>query len=271
MRVPLALVAWLLASIGGTAGAATLTVTDLGDTGEPGQLRTLISEAVRGDVILIPEGTITLALEPAGDDGNVGGDLDIFTTHLAIQGAGADRTFIDGARLDRVFHIQGVIASLSRLTIRNGRVTALGGGGVYIDPDASLTLTEVIVRDSTASTKSGGGILNNGSLKMVDSAVIGNSADGAGGGILNAGSMRLVNVTVSGNQSGYQGGGVDQILVTSTAALEHVTISDNTGDRDVNTFGAGGLTNEEAGELTLRNTIVAGNRRGASTLVAVAE
>ncbi len=56
--------------------AATLTVTDLGDTGAPGQLRTLINAAAPGDTILIPPGTITLNIF-AEEDANVTGDLDI--------------------------------------------------------------------------------------------------------------------------------------------------------------------------------------------------
>jgi hypothetical protein len=40
-------------------------VTDFGDSGAPGQLRTLINAAAPGDTIVVPAGTITLS-GPAG-------------------------------------------------------------------------------------------------------------------------------------------------------------------------------------------------------------
>ena len=43
----------VLALTVGLAGAATLTVTDFGDSGAPGQLRTLINQAEPGDTIVI--------------------------------------------------------------------------------------------------------------------------------------------------------------------------------------------------------------------------
>jgi hypothetical protein len=60
---PALLAAALLALLLGWASpsvAATLTVTDFGDSGAPGQLRTLIDAAASGDTIVIPAGTIML-------------------------------------------------------------------------------------------------------------------------------------------------------------------------------------------------------------------
>src|SRR3990172_2667293 len=80
--------------------AATLTVTDFGDSGAPGQLRTLINAAAPGDTIVIPAGTITLT-GPAGELLNAGGDLNI-RKNLTIQGQGAGVTILDGGGIDRV-------------------------------------------------------------------------------------------------------------------------------------------------------------------------
>ena len=53
--------------------ASTLTVTNLGDSGAPGQLRTLMNLAALGDTIVIPAGTITLT-GTVGENANVGGE-----------------------------------------------------------------------------------------------------------------------------------------------------------------------------------------------------
>lgn len=101
-----------------SADAATLTVTDLGDSGAPGQLRTLINAAAPGDTINIPAGTITLA-GAAGGDANAGGDLDI-NKDLTIQGSGAGVTILDGGGFDRVVDISsGATVSIAGMTIRN--------------------------------------------------------------------------------------------------------------------------------------------------------
>jgi hypothetical protein len=56
--------------------AATFTVTDFGDSGASGKLRTLITQAASGDTIVIPAGTITLT-GAAGEDANASGEPDI--------------------------------------------------------------------------------------------------------------------------------------------------------------------------------------------------
>src|SRR3989304_3589711 len=86
--------------------AATLTVTDLGDStpgGAPGQLRFEINAAAPGDTIVIPAGTITLT-GIAAADANATGDLDL-TKNLTLQGAGPGTTIIDGGGIDRVIEI----------------------------------------------------------------------------------------------------------------------------------------------------------------------
>ena len=104
--------------------AAIRTVTDLGDNGAPGQLRTLMSAAAFGDTIIIPAGTITLT-GASGENANASGDLDI-NIDLTIQGAGAGITILDGGGIDRVFEIfDSATVIISGVTIRNGNA---GGG-----------------------------------------------------------------------------------------------------------------------------------------------
>jgi hypothetical protein len=89
-------------AVPGLSAAATWTVTDFGDTGAPGQLRTLLDAAASGDTIVIPAGTITLT-GPADDSG---GGLAI-TKSVTIQGAGAGLTVIDGGGVERGILIFG--------------------------------------------------------------------------------------------------------------------------------------------------------------------
>src|SRR5205085_2252272 len=82
------------------------------------------------DTINLPAGTYVLTRVGADEDAAATGDLDI-TDRLTIVGSGAAATAIDGNLSDRVFDLRSDALTLSRLTVRNGRVTgptAVGGG-----------------------------------------------------------------------------------------------------------------------------------------------
>jgi predicted outer membrane repeat protein len=227
--------------------AATLTVTDLGDSGAPGQLRTLMNAAAFGDTMIIPAGTITLT-GPAGENANVGGDLDI-NIDLTIQGAGAGVTIIDGGGIDRVFEIPGPrTVTMSGMTIRNGNPGGDPGGG-GISSHGNLTLTNVTVSGNTASD--GGGIDSTGTLTLTNVTVSGNTATRDGGGISNA-SGTLANVTITGNTATRDGGG---IINGDTLTLTNSTITGNQA-----TSLGGGILNR--GTLTLVNSTISGNTAG---------
>jgi predicted outer membrane repeat protein len=265
------------------AGAATLTVTNFGDSGAPGQLRTLINNAVAGDTIVIPPGTITLPLS-LDEDANATGDIDI-RKDLTIQGVGADRSAIVISGGERVFDVFApATVAISNMTIRGGFGNNFGGGG-GIRNAGTLTLTDVTVSGNTAP--SGGGIANTGTMTLTDVTVSGNTAP-SGGGIVNGGHEQIIiggaivvtpiggTLSMTGGiVSNNTGGGI--FNVAGTATLTDVTISGNTamsGIRNVDTmtltnvtvsgntssgplgFG-GGILN--IGTLTLTNVTVSGN------------
>jgi hypothetical protein len=241
------------------AGATVHIVTDFGDTGAPGQLRSLISLAVSGDTIYVPTGTIRLAGAP-DEDGNATGDLDVDKA-LTIVGAGADLTVIDADFLDRAIDVLGTgDLVVSGVTLRNGTVdpdgmgggvvlnsgrlilvssiveggSSGGGGGIFNRSSATLNLQGSTVRFNTASgiTGAGAGILNSGKMEISESAIHGNrtlgpSASGNGGGISNVGFLQIENTTISGNVAFVHGGGIFQSASGRLLVLSHVTLAFN--------------------------------------------
>lgn len=246
--------------------AATLTVTDLGDSGLPGQIRALIGAASPGDTIAIPPGTITLGRELLVDK------------DLTIRGAGPGLTAIDGGGVDRVFEVGTIatVATISDMTIRNGSSSA--GGAILNNPSTlnfpgTLMLSKVTITGNRTSglggginnfagnmrlvgvtvsantaAGDGGGIFNLGPLTLADVAIIGNSAS-SGGGLWSGSDARLTNVTISGNSASFNGGGLHTI---GPMALINVTVSGNTVP---GAFGATGLSLQAL--VSLKNTIVA--------------
>jgi hypothetical protein len=236
------------------AGAATRTVTDCGDTGSPGQLRFVIGSAAPGDTIVIPACTIDISGV---------GLLDI-TKNLTIQGQGANATFIDGGHFTQVFDVEnGVTATLSSMTIRNGNVYGINNAGTLTLNLSKVTGTMgagIFNGDTltvTRSTLSGnqGAITNSGTLTVQGSTLSGNTGASFGGAIDNSvGSATVVNTTITGNSATQGGGGIRNAALT-TLTLTNSTIASNTAGAS----GGGGLLLVASGIASLKNTILAGN------------
>ena len=131
-----------------------------------------------------------------------------------------------------------------------------GGNAVrvlQIEPQATVTLTNVIIRNGNAAAGTGGGgIQNSGSLKAIHVVVTRNRTTGPGGGILNLGDLVLIRSLVSGNLAPSDGGGIYNAgdLVTWSSAL----IGNTAG-------GVGGGMFAE-GIATMHHSLVAGNTAG---------
>ncbi len=146
--------------------------------------------------------------------------------NVEITGSEEDGIVIDGGGANRVFDIlSGAVVSLSDVTVSNGSVADTGGG---INNAGDLTLTRVTVNGNTGTN--GAGIYSNGNLTMKNCTVSNNIAPIEAGGIYNVlgGALTLNNCTIARN---------------STAAGT-----------------VGGLYN--AGDLDIRNTLIADNRLG---------
>jgi hypothetical protein len=173
---------------------------------------------------------------------------------MTLEGAGAATTIIDGEGLGGVFHTGGSITTtISGVTIQNGQVSGMAGGGIW--NTGKLILVNSAVISNTAS--SGGGIHNQeGVLKLIDSTVSDNySGSGDGGGILNdyGGTVTLINSTVSNNHSDWIGGGISNQYY-GTLILINSTVSENSAGSAV-----GGITADNESPVTLISSTVYSN------------
>jgi uncharacterized repeat protein (TIGR01451 family)/CSLREA domain-containing protein len=282
-------VAGLVASVSPASGA-TFTVDTTADAADatPGDgacatstgactLRAAVQEsnALAGaDAIILPAGTCPLSL----------GQIDL-QSDLAITGAGASVTTIDGNHLGRVLEIEpGSTAALVGLSLANGTdpaslgakggcvlnagtltitdsvvrhcaIAAVGAEGAAIHNTGTLDLVGSTVRDSgiTGSLSSGGGITSTGVLALTDSIVRNNAVPvgigtfSVGGGIASTGALTLTRSTVRDNRADSGGG----ISTAGTADVADSTVRDNEARH------GGGIVN--SGTLWMNGTTISGN------------
>ena len=251
-----------LLALPAVAPAATINVTTTADEFDSGP-RCSLREAIwaanndsnaqaqgctagaGNDLLNLPAGTFRLTRQnpvvmgsTTPDDASVYGDLDV-TAPLFITHAGGRPAIIQSDVFDRVFHnfATGTGLSLRRVVIRGGRA---GTGSVY-----------------------GGGILNQGTMTIRDSAIVGNSAT-FGGGLSTQGTSTasLANTTISGNSAFEDGGGLS-VETGGVVNLGSVTVSGNQADANRDGGGDGGgaaaSTSGSGGRIEMRNTLLAGN------------
>jgi len=208
----------LLCGMVASAHAATITVTNINDSG-PGSFREALADANDGD-------TINFAV--TGTIGLTSGELAVDKS-ITISGPGLDILTVSRSSNTpfRIFHVMpGQTVNIEGLTVskRNADI----GGGILND-QATLTLTNCSVVNNVAS-QSGGGIADSfagGSLIIINSTISGNSAVGPGpftfgygGGISGGGT--ITNSTIDGNYSGLNGGGI-----AGGGTISNCTISGN--------------------------------------------
>lgn len=227
--------------------------------------------------IILAAGTYTLSIPPlqnpdfedplVDDDDNLNGDLDVKGT-LTIVGRGIDVTVIDAGRIDRIAEVlPGAVATLSKLTVRNGR-EPFRGGGLDVNTGGTLSLQSCAVSSNLSSAAfepgSGGGIWNQGTLSIdasrIDSnrSAAGEGSFGAGGGIYNLGSLTVRDALFSSNSasddddSGLGGA----IYNEGTADIRRASFQNN----GVSSNGSGAaIFNLGSGTLRLENSTVSGS------------
>ncbi len=174
------------------------------------------------------------------------GDLDL-TGNITISGLGANRTTIDGQKIDRVMKIyENSTASILGLTVQNGD-TKLNHSGGGILTSGNLTINSVNLlynRASSGPSSLGGGLaIWSGNAVVIRSAINSNLATSGGG-----------------------------IFVTNGAELEilDTTIADNTADGTIYSpryqLGGGGILTSKAANVTLTNSVLFENIAQGSAL-----
>jgi CSLREA domain-containing protein len=212
------------------------------------------------------ESTITFDAAVTGSILLTSGSMTI-SSALTILGPGANVLAVNGGGTDRLFLVMGnSVKTISGLTLTNGHAVGSdnngGGGAIFnlgggpIDElNSTLTLDRCAITGSTADTF-GGGILNFGTLNLLNSTVSGNTANGnqtGGGGIGNAGQLTIINSTLSGNSAPNASGGGGGLTNGSPAFIFNSTITGNQAGSVAGGISSGNFT------VTLQNTIVAGN------------
>jgi CSLREA domain-containing protein len=218
----------------------------------------LTHSIVRGNTAETSNGGITNLGAMVIADSSIVGNVAVQEFNGGIfNGAGARLTLVDSTVSGNTANrSNGGIANLGTMVIADSLVsenvaTSEYQGGIFNGVGATLTLVKGTVSDNTANL-SNGGINNAGTLEILDSSIVRNTAREFNGGIFNnvGATLNVVNSTVSGNAASQSNGG---IFSFGTLELVHSTVSANAGG--VN----GGIFGDAGSSVTLKNSIVAGN------------
>jgi CSLREA domain-containing protein len=208
------------------------------------------------DTVYLPAGIYKMSIAGAGENEGLTGDLDILSD-LTITGSGEGETVVDGASLDRIFHIiapinTNIYVKIANLTIRNGSVKTAGlyGGGGILNQSGDLTV-ERCVLEANHAVNTGGGIDNHNDLTVDEVTFSQNQAD-VGAGLFNDGQLSVLNSTFTQNTANHSGGGLDNNADGVT--IQNSTFSGNSANQ------GGGLFS--AGEMTLLNLTIVENSTG---------
>ncbi len=170
---------------------------------------------------------------------------------LTIDASSLHSLAIRAGEPNRVFTIatsENENVELTGLTITGGSVVG-AGGGIY-KYNGTLRVTDRALAGNSAHD--GGGIYNDrGTLTLTSSRVEGNSARGYGGGIFNHfGVVSVVNSTFTSNSAGIHGGGIRNSIGRLT--LVNSTMVGNSA------AGSGGGV-DSGGTLSVTNSSLVGN------------
>ncbi len=195
---------------------------------------------------LILGSNITVTVKSSRITGHAQGGVTVwFTSTLNLIDSVVSQNSAPGG--GGIYNVRG------QLMIRNSTIaynsSGFGGGGIYNADGAVTLINSTVAFNSTGGgvgSPRGGGILNNGSLALLNSTVSGNSAcsscDGGGigtNGFNTTGLLTITNSTIVSNTAGHLGGGL--YIVSNTVTLRNTIIANSVSGGDCNL--ASGLIN----------------------------
>jgi hypothetical protein len=210
--------------------AQVMMVTNSNDSG-PGSLRDVLSNACSGSTVSfdMSPGRVTSPITLTS------GQLSIFQDQT-IAGPTSTSLVISGNNNSRIFDINSLTnVKISNLTITGGKANS--GGGIHSQGNLTIKNSTLTGNHATGSDGSGGAINTTflSGLSIINSTISGNTADGYGGALWNeANNANLLNVTITNNRADSDGTGLEY---------------------------DGGII-QLASQMSLRNSIVAGNFKG---------
>ena len=236
-----------------------------------GSIKGECQAGIGADTIVLQGLIYFLTIEGTGEDNAATGDLDILND-LTITGTGATKTFINGGKVDRVFHVIGnVIVNFKGVKIQNGCAVEEDGAGIY-NSGGTVTVTSSVISNNIAygdtNTVMGGGIFTeSGTLTVSKSTISGNtttSKTAKGGGIyINNSTLTIIGSIISNNSAisrGLevfgQGGGI--FSENGTVTVSKSTISSNMAI-GINNSGSGGGISTDEGVLTISSSTISNN------------
>jgi hypothetical protein len=212
-----------------TLAAPAPVVVNVNDTGA-GSLRQAVSDATTGD-------TITFNLGAGTHNINLASEV-VISKNLTIEGPTNGSLALNGQSSHRIFNIgAGAIVTLSNLNLLNGSDVASGGG---IANNGDLRIFNCALAGNVSSAANGGAIYNGGTAKITNTTLSQNFATNGNGGAIfnNAGAnLTLGNCTVAQNSASGNGGGIQNL---GTLNLKNSIIALNTATLGRNVFSSGG-------------------------------
>ncbi|AMM40423.1 conserved hypothetical protein, secreted [Candidatus Desulfofervidus auxilii] len=202
------------------------------------------------DIINVAEGTynITSTLRYSTYDGDSG-------DKLTIQGAGADKTVLDGGGSVQILYIDtgtdGGDVTIKDMALENGN--GGNGGGIYVHGSSiNITIKECIFSGNSAEDAGGGVEADSwsGTITIINNIFSRNSAKYGGGVSAHSDSgITIINNTFSENSAKDYGGGVSAHSWSGT-----VTITNNIFSRNSAKYGGGVDAGSDSGTTIINNT-----------------
>ncbi len=200
-----------------------------------------IDNCADGDTVMVADGLYAgignVALDFGGKAITVVSENGAGTTIIDCASSAQGVYFHSGEEADSI---------LDGFTIVNGQ--AYYGGGIYCQSSAP-TIRNCILSDCTATYGGGFCARQSGTVQLIDSSLVNNSAIHGGGVYLNTTTTALTNCVVADNTASSSGGGLRCEGNNYQPTLTNCTVANN----DAASYGGGMLINRN--QVTLKNSI----------------